>query len=302
MAFRRNHVLWGLGILALAAYLATGLYSVQSDESAVAFRLGRVVGTDVLPGMHWNAPWPFGRVVVAKTATNFIMPIGYRFQDRPDLSPVSDLWLTGDTNVITVRLTVQYSIRSLTRFVLAHENARELVRRSGERALTALLLSEGVDGVLTNRRAAVLAATQKRIQELLDELDVGITIQSLNIQELAPPVQGGVRAAFQDVQNAKADRERLIYEARASAAQVLAEARGNADRMGSEAKADRHQRIQIARGETQRFLAVAAERDKAPAITEDRLFLETIGKVVPRLDVYVLQPKKDGTVHLRIVR
>jgi len=99
---------------------ARGVYSVQSDESAVAFVFGRAVGRDVLPGIHWNPPRPFGRVVVMKTATNFIMPIGYRLLERPGVEPISNLWLTGDTNIVTAQLDIQYSIRSLTDFLLAH--------------------------------------------------------------------------------------------------------------------------------------------------------------------------------------
>ena len=81
----RGHIVYVVAGLAVAVYAATGIYQVQPDESSVAFRFGRVVGHDLLPGIHRNTPWPMGRIVVAKTATNFIMPIGYRLQPRPGL-------------------------------------------------------------------------------------------------------------------------------------------------------------------------------------------------------------------------
>jgi len=287
---------------AVVGYVATGLYSVQNDESAVAFVLGRAVDRDVLPGMHWNLPWPIGKVIVAKTATNFTMPVGYRFLPRPGEPAVSDLWLTGDTNIVTARLNVQYSIRSLADFLLDHESPRELVRRAGERALTRRLITEDVDAVLTTRRQHVLESVHQRVQELLDSEGAGIDIQSITVQELAPPAEGGVRAAFQEVQDASADRERVIYEAGAYRAQVIAEAEGEAQRLRSDGLAAERSRVELARGRTARFAALAAEHDRAPEVTEQRLYLESIDRILPNVQTYVVEPGKGGNVNLRIVK
>lgn len=293
---------FGLAPLVAAGYLAAGLYSVQSDESAVAFVLGRALGRDELPGMHWNPPWPVGRVLVQKTATNFTMPIGYRMIDRPVEPPISDSWLTADTNMITGRLDIQFSIRSLTQFAVGHEQPLELVRRTGERALSRFLASEGVDAAITTKRAALQEFVRRTVQELLDAEGVGIQVQAVSVQELAPPVDGQVRAAFQEVQNASADRERTISEAHAYEGQVLAEAQGEAQRRLSDANATRYRRIEVASGEAQRFLALARERDRAPAVTEQRLYLETLERLLPGIETYVVEPAKDGKVNLRIMR
>ena len=293
---------WGIAPIAVAAYLGSGFYSAQSDESAVAFVLGRAVGRDELPGMHWNPPWPFGRVIVEKTATNFTMPIGYRVIERPGEPPISDLWLTGDTNEITARLDVQYSVRSLAQLTLAHEQPRELLRRAGERVLSRFLVSEGVDAAITTKRAALQEFVRHELQALLDADGVGIQVQAVSIQELAPPLEGQVRSAFQEVQNSSADRERSISEARAYEAQVLAEAQGEAQRRISEATATRYRRIEVASGEAQRFQALAREHDRAPQVTEQRLYLETLERLLPSLQTYVVEPARDGKVNLRIVR
>lgn len=287
---------------ALLAWAASGLYSVESDESAVAFVLGRAVERDVLPGIHWNPPRPIGRVVVDKTRTSFTMPVGYRFIPRPGAPPISDLWLTGDANIVTVRLNIQYSIASLTDFVLAHESPRELVRRAGERALTGFLVAEGVDTVLTTNRQNLAKAVQRDAQRLLDDERAGIAVQSVTLQELAPPAEGGVRAAFQEVQNARSDRERVIYEASAYRAQTVPEAQGEAHKLRAAAAADRYARIEHARGETSRFLALAREHARAPAVTEQRLYLETIDRVLPALRTFVVEPGPDGKVNLSIVK
>ncbi len=298
----RTFARFGLAPLLAAGYLAAGLYSVQSDESGVAFVFGRAVGRDELPGMHWNPPWPFGRVLIEKTATNFTMPIGYRLVERPGESAISDSWLTADTNLITGRLDIQYSIRSLTQFAVGHERPLEVLRRAGERALSRFLVSEGVDAAITTKRAALQEFVRRTVQELLDADGVGILVQAVSVQELAPPLEGQVRAAFQEVQNSSADRERTISEAHAYEAQVLAEAQGEAQRRLSEASGARYRRVEVAAGEAQRFQALAREHDRAPAVTEQRLYLETLERLLPGIETYVIEPAKDGKVNLRIVR
>ncbi len=301
MRARNRIATWAIGALVVMGYLASGIYSVDSDESGVAFVFGRAVGRDVLPGIHWNPPRPFGRVVVEKTATNFVMPIGYRL--APGMGPtISSLWLTGGTNIVSGRLNVQYSIESLTDFLVAHEDPQEFLRRAGERVLTRFLVSESVDGVLASRRAELRSAVRQGVQELLAAEGVGIAVQSVTIEELAPPRDGRVRGAFQDVQNATADRERAALEARAFRRQVLAEAEGEAERLLSEARADRHRRIELASGETGRFLALAREHARAPRVTEQRLYLETLERLLPGLETYVVDAGEEGAVNLRVVR
>lgn len=283
-------------------YAASGLYSVQSDESAVAFVFGRATARDVLPGIHWNPPRPFGRVTVAQTATNFVMPVGFRFIPRPGEPPISDLWLTGDANIVMARLNVQYSIRSLYQFLTAQESPRELVRRVGERVLSRFLASEGVDAVLTTRRQNLRTVVHEGVQAELDREGIGVVVQSVTVQELAPPDEGGVRNAFQEVQNASADRERTIYEARAYQAQALAEAEGEAQILRSRAAADRHRRVALASGQSERFSALAEAHSHASRVTEQRLFLETIDRVLPAVETYVVEPGRGGNVNLRVVK
>jgi len=230
------------------------------------------------------------------------MPIGFRFAERSDLAAVSDLWLTGDTNIVTIQLTVQYTVASLADFELNHENPRQLLRRSGERALTRWLIGQGIDGVLTTERHALESAVHRGMQKLLDAERSGIEVQSLSIRELAPPLQGAVRTAFQEVQNANADRERTIHEAHAYRAQIVAEAAGETEKIVSLARSDRHARIELARGNTQRFVALAREHARAPAVTEERLYLETIDRLLPTMETYIVDPAKNGKVNLRIVR
>ncbi len=286
----------------LAGWLALGIYNVESDESAVAYVLGRAVGRDVLPGIHWNPPWPLGRVVVARTATNFLLPVEHTEPQGPAGSESESLWLLGDTNVIAGKLGIQYSIRSLTRFEVSHEDPRELLRRAGRQVVTRFLAGENVDAALTTRRNDLLDAVQRQVQAILDDHGSGIEIQSVNVQTLAPPEQGGVRQAFQEVQSALADKERVVDEARADRSQVIAEADGEAEHRVNQAEAARHRRVEIAKGEGDRFRRLAFEHRKTPRLTEERLYLETIEEILPRMDTYVVQSGPDGKVNLRVVR
>jgi membrane protease subunit HflK len=298
---RLRTLAWGALAGAALLYAGLGLYGVEADESGVAYVLGRAVGRDVLPGMHWNPPWPLGRIVVAKTATNFVMPVGYRIDPRAG-PPVSSLWLTGDTNLVTVRLNVQYSIRSLADFTIGHEDPRELLRRTAEAALTNFLMGEHVDAVLGAKRSDLSVSVREAVQQALDREGVGVSVQSVTVEELAPPQTGGVRGAFQDVQSASADRERLALEARAYRRQILAEADGEAERLRSDAQAVRHRRIELARGDAARFRSIAQEHDRAPEVTEQRLYLETLERILPGLQTYVVETGGEGHVNLRVVR
>ena len=297
----RNRTLLG-GAVVLAGWLALGIYNVESDESAVAYVFGKAVGRDVLPGIHWNPPWPLGRVVVARTATNFLMPVEHRGPAGTVTGASESLWLLGDTNVVVGRLGIQYSIRSLTRFELSHEDPRELLRRAGRRIATRFLAGESVDAALTTRRNELLDTVQRRVQAILDDHGSGIEIQSVNVEALAPPEQGGVRQAFQEVQSALADKERVVDEARADRAQILAEAEGEAEHRVTQAEAARHRRVEIAKGEGERFRRLAREHRKTPGLTEERLYLETIEEILPRMDTYVVQSGPDAKVNLRVVR
>ncbi len=298
---RVRNLAWGGFAAAVLAYAGTGLYNVEADESAVAYVFGRAVARDVLPGIHWNPPWPIGRVAVEKTATNFFMPIGYRV-DREMGRTISSLWLTGDTNLLTIRLNVQFSIRSLADFSIAHEQPLELLRRVAEGALTRFLMSERVDAVLGARRSDLRAAVREDVQVALDREGVGVAVQSVTVEELAPPADGNVRAAFQAVQSARADRERLVLEARSYRRQVLAGAEGEAERLRAEARGRRHRRIELARGEAARFHSVAREHARAPEVTEQRLYLETLERLLPGLESYVVEAGDEGRVNLRVVR
>ena len=219
-------------------------------------------------------------------------------------TPISDLWLTGDTNVVTgaARHPVQRA-SSLTELQIAHEAPRELLRRAGERVLSRVsgLGRRRRDPTTTQAPRADRVRAPGRAGDPRRSTASASRCQAVSVQELAPPLQGEVRSAFQEVQNANADRERAVFEARAYKAQVVAEAQGEAQRRVAEATGDRHRRIEIASGEAERFAALAREHDRAPGVTEERLYLETLERVLPRLQNYVVEPGPGGKVNVRVM-
>ncbi len=283
------------------AYAALGFFSVGTDESAVTWIWGRPGPEDVRAGVHWHPPPPIGRVVVAKTATNWVMPVGYRLRPgaRP---PVSDLWLSGDTNLVSARLDIQYTIDSLTDFVTRHAEPRTLIRRAGERAACHFLAGAAIDEIITSGRERLRRAARDSIQSWLTALGAGVSVQDVAIRLMVPPDAGGVRDAFEAVQDARTARSRHVSEAEAYALATAAQTQGEVEQIESEARAAHHRRVVVAESDGQRFVALAAEHRRAPGLTRQRLYLETLERILPGMTTYVVEPGQGGQVRLRLER
>ncbi|MFH1279327.1 MAG: protease modulator HflK [Candidatus Eisenbacteria bacterium] len=166
------------------------------------------------------------------------------------------------------------------------EDPHFLVRRAAEAAATGVLAKGGVDRALTSGRTSFLDEVRRATQEMLRESDAGVTVVSATLKRIEPP--GEVIEAFQDVQNAKSDRERAINEANGYRNEILPRARGEAEAALSAAEADRHARVERSRGDADRFLRVLAEYRKAPQETRERLYLEVAERVLSKAKVYVI--------------
>lgn len=277
----------------LAVYSMLGLYSVESDEMAVGFILGKALPGENGPGVHWNPPWPLGRVVIAKTATNLTLPIGYTLSDQNlglarDTQLPPDLWMTSGASLVTVRLDVQYTLQSLREFILSHAAPTAFLRASGQRALNRFLLAHDLDAILTTGQAGLRQTIQETLQKKLDQALTGIHIQSINIKLLTPPGKGGVTAAFQAVQDARSARDEQIQKALAQRAQLLSQARTEARLLRNGALAEKNARIQQARGDADRFRVVASAYGRAPFLNQQRLYLDTMGKILSTTTNYIL--------------
>lgn len=295
----------GIAPLAAAAFvvwIALGTFTVPATSLGVARLFGTVVDSAVAPGVHWWWPPPIGRVDRVEVTPTFTLTIGYAAPDDPASAPVGvalGRWLTGDTNILEIRARVNYRISDPARWLLSSQSPRDVMRDVVGSAVTEAASALPVDDLLTSGRLRLAERVMARSQRILDAYGLGVQILGVNLESIEPPAD--VIAAFQAVQNAKADRERAVSEAQAYANSVLPVARGEAEKRVSEALSFQAQRVNAAQGAADAFAKLAAEHRRAPALLEQRLHLETLEKVLPRVRRYVLPPERPGAVPLRIV-
>jgi len=284
------------------AYLATGFYTVPTTSLAVTRLFGTIVDATVPPGVHWWWPRPIGQVDRAEVTRAFTMPIGYlAIEDVRGIAPDPSIasWLTGDTNILQLRARVNYRIADPAKYLFGSERPAEVLRRVAGSAFTEAASVLPVDDLLTSGRLALIGRVSERTQALLDRWGVGLEVLAVNLESVEPPSL--VMTAFQDVQNARADRERLVSEAETYANGLVPVARGEAERKVNEALTFQNNRLNRARGDAARFTQLAAEHRRAPDLLEKRLYLETVERVLPRVKRYVLDPGGDGALPIRII-
>jgi membrane protease subunit HflK len=294
---------WGyaVGVLALLlaiGYLMTGFYVVNTDEHAVVRRFGAVAAR-VEPGMHYRLPWPVDKVDVLKTTSVMKIGVGFAIPNGDAESMTGIELLTGDTNILNIALVVQYVIGNPADFLFQVQRPEELVGMLAQSVLTETVVGMPVDEVLTTGRLAIQRRVQVRTQELLDSYRSGVQVTSASIMSMT--LDSAVAQAFQDVADAMSDREKAQNEARAYANDQIPRARGEAYRLVSDAEGYKQQRIAEAVGDTNRFLALLREYQKAPDVTRARLYIDAMEKTLPKVKMYVIDSQNGRVpVNLRV--
>ena len=257
--------LLGVGLLALAAiYGFFGLYQIDQGERGVVFRFGAVQQSIVMPGLHWNPP-----LIDRVRKVNVTQVRSKKHQA---------LMLTEDENIVDVSMTVQYVVDDPVAFLVMVRNPENSLDHATESALRHVVGGSIMDQVITDGRAAIAVEVQERLQSYLNRYETGILVSKVNIDESAPPSQ--VRDAFNDVQKAKEDEQRVINEANAYAESIIPTARGEAQKLIEEANAYRDQVVARSEGEAQRFEKLLVEYSLAKEVTRDRLYLDSIESVL----------------------
>jgi len=287
-----------LAVVLLGVYLANGFYVVNADEHAVVRRFGAIVDR-VGPGMHFRLPWPVDRVDVLKTTSVMKVGVGFALPENDAQTVTGVELLTGDTNILSVGLVVQYVIGNPSDYLFHIEQPQVLVGTLAQSVLTETVVGMPVDEVLTTGRPAIQARVKLKTQEALDRYQSGIQISSVSIMSLTLDVS--VAKAFQDVADAMADREKTQNEARAYANDQIPKARGEAHQKVSDAKNYKQQRIAEAVGNTERFLALLKEYQKAPEVTRSRIYIDAMEKILPKVKMYVIDSQGGRVpVNLRV--
>jgi membrane protease subunit HflK len=282
-----------------AAYLATGLYTVGTNERAVVRRCGRPLEELRMPGLHFGLPYGFDRVTRLKVFERKRVGVGKSLAERSlgRLSePEQAERLTGDRNLILVSAIVQYRITDPHAYLFHVADVPSLVSDVASGALTSVVTSMKVDDVLTVQRVAIQNEVKRATQAALDGYQAGVEVTSVSLEDVAPPEE--VAQAFRDVTAAREDRQRTENEALGYAGRLLPRARGEAQRMLLEAEAYRDQVTKIARGDAESFSNMAAQLAENRRLTVKRLILESMEKVLPRLKKVVLDDQAGDAVDL----
>ncbi len=259
-------MLGGIALVAVLIYAFTGFYVVDESERAVVFRFGKLKEQVVLPGLSW---YP-------------------QFVDSVELVNVSKvrehqhqaLMLTEDENIVDVSLAVQWVIDDAGAFVVKVKDPEISLDHATESALRHVVGSSSMDYVITEGRADIGTQVQSRLQSYLDLYGTGILVRTVNINETGPPEQ--VKEAFDDVQKAKEDENRVVNEANAYAEQILPEARGAAQQQLEAANAYRDRVIARSEGEADRFTKLLKEYALAKDVTRDRLYIDAVESVMEK--------------------
>ncbi len=278
-----------LWLILLLSYLLSGIYFVAPEQQAVVTRFGKVVAKGVAPGIHYHLPWPLESIVKLKVLETKRLTIGLEMPDqvlgrRAAENPAH--YLTADQNIITLQVAVQYAIKDPAAYLYRSQDVSQMIAKAVESALAKTVAAEPVDSILTTGKVAVQNMTLQNSREILDGYGSGIFVSSISIENLTPPAE--VADAFREVAGARADRDRIINEAHGYANDAVAKARGEAEKLGSEAEGYRRQRINEAEGDAARFEKLYAEYSKARGITEQRLYLEAMEEILPKVKKVVI--------------
>jgi len=263
------------GVLALV-WVASGFYIVDTGQRGVVLRFGKYVETTE-PGPRWHLPWPVESREIVNVDQVRTVEIGYRNNVKSKVLKES-LMLTDDENIIDLQFAVQYILKDPVEFLFVNRSPEDSALQIAETAMREIVGKNKMDFVLYEGRAEIAARAKQLMQDIHDRHKTGISISQVTLQNIQPPEQ--VQAAFDDAVKAGQDRERLKNEAEAYSNDVVPRARGLASRLKEEAEGYKLSVIANAEGEASRFSQIFAEYQKAPQVTRQRLYLDTMQTVM----------------------
>jgi membrane protease subunit HflK len=275
-------LLWGL----------SGVYRVQTNQQGVVLRFGQWVDT-TQPGLHWHWPHPIESVILPGVTDVHQIDIGFRMlggDRRTGQSrsvPEESLMVTGDQNIIDIQFTVQWRIADAGLFLFRIREPEATVKIAAESAMREIIGRTNIHPALAEARGQVEVDARNLLQKTLDEYEAGIAITGLVLQQVQPPAP--VIDAFNDVQRAIQDRDRLKKQAEAYERDVIPRARGEATRVTQGAEAYRERLIKEAEGEAQRFLQVYNAYKANPDVTRRRMYLETLQDILSSTDKVIME-------------
>jgi membrane protease subunit HflK len=296
-----KYFIWAVLALFIIVGLRGVIYSIGPDEVGVIQQFGKYIRLSS-PGLHAKIPFGIEKVTPIKVEKIFKEEFGTGRGDassRVILTGNKDetLMLTGDLNILDVRWIVQYKIKDPIRFLFVVRNPQNVIRDVSEVVMRRLVGDYSVDEVLTIKREEIDRLAQVETQKILDDYQTGVQVVTIKLLDVNPP--DTVKPAFNEVNEAKQEKEKMINQAWEAYNKVIPKARGEAERTIREAEGYSLDKINRAKGEAERFLATLAEYKKAPEITQKRLYLETLNEVLPKVkNKYIIDPRQSSILPL----
>jgi modulator of FtsH protease HflK len=287
-----------LAVAAIALWGFSGFFRVEPDELGVVLRFGKEV-REVQPGLNYHLPYPIETALTPKALRVNKIDIGMReiSAGRSSSStrdvPEESLMLTGDENIVDVNFSVFWKVKptGVGQYLFNIQHPEGTVKAVAESAMREVIGRSEIQPILTGARQVTETAVQELMQKTLDHYGAGILVQQVQLQKVDPPAQ--VIDAFRDVQAARADLERAVNEAQTYANRVIPQARGNVARIVQAAEAYRSQTVAEATGQTARYMKIFEQYKKAPDVTRERMYLETMERVLGQTSKIIVD-SKDG--------
>ena len=282
-----------IGILVI--WLLTGIYVVGPDEVGVVRTFGKFTRV-TQSGLNWKFPSPIETANTPKVTEVKRIEFGFRSLKNGQYRTVEkeSLMLTGDENIVDAEMIVQYKIKDPVKYLFNIVEPELTVREAAEASLRTVVGRNKIDETLTTGKFTIQEETKEQVQSILDKYESGIHIVAVQLQDVSPPKE--VIGAFKDVASAKEDKNRMINQAEGYRNDVIPKARGEAEAMIRDAEGFKESRIKRAEGDATKFTTILKEYKKAKSITEKRLYLETMEKVLPGIDKIIVPDKESGNM------
>ena len=285
----------GAGLIAgivLAVWLASGFYIVVEGQRGIVLTFGKFA-EETGSGLRWRLPWPIQSNEIVNLSQVRTLEVGYRNTVKTKVLKES-LMLTDDENIVDLQFAVQYLIKDARDWSFMNRRPEETAMQAAETAMREIIGKSKMDEILYESREAIAIKARQLMQHMLDRYKTGIQVSRVTIQNAQPPEQ--VQAAFDDAVKAGQDRERQKNEGQAYANDVIPKARGTAARLKEESQGYKQRVIDTAEGDATRFKLVLAEYAKAPAVTRERIYLDTMQQIYSSTSKVMLDYKGSGNL------
>ena len=282
-------------VTALALWLFTGVYMVGPDEVGVVRTFGEYTRV-AQSGLNYHFPYPIEQVNTPAVTEVKRIEIGFRTLRNGQYRTVEkeSLMLTGDENIVDAEMIVQYKIKDPVAYLFKIVEPELTVREAAEASLRTVVGRNKIDETLTTGKFQIQEGTKTQLQLILDKYESGIHVVAVQLQDVSPPKE--VIGAFKDVASAKEDKNRMINQAEGYRNDIIPKARGEAEAMIRDAEGFRESRIKRSEGDAAKFTTILKEYRKAKSITQKRLYLETMERVLPGIEKIIIPDKDSGNM------